>query len=52
MKTKLILKRSSVANKVPYEKQLEKGELALNTADGKLFTKNVLGFRYRVHQTS
>jgi len=33
------IKRSSVASKVPTTAQLSLGELALNTYDGKLFTK-------------
>ena len=33
------IKRSSVASKVPTTSDLELGELALNTSDGKLFTK-------------
>lgn len=33
------LKRSSVAGKVPTTSDLQLGELALNTYDGKLFTK-------------
>lgn len=35
----LKVKRSSVADKIPVEADLEQGELALNTADGKLYTK-------------
>ena len=35
------LKRSSVASKVPTTSDLELGELALNTSDGKLFTKKI-----------
>lgn len=38
------VKQSSVAGKVPTTAQLQLGELALNTADGKLyFKKNVSG---------
>ena len=33
------LKRSSVAGKIPTTSDLQLGELALNTYDGKLFTK-------------
>ena len=33
------LKRSAVADKVPINTDLELGELAINTADGRLFTK-------------
>ncbi len=33
------LKRSSVASKVPTTAQISLGELALNTFDGKLYTK-------------
>lgn len=39
MANKFILKRSSVANKVPLAADLDIGELAVNTADGKLFVK-------------
>ncbi len=38
------VKQSSVAGKVPTTTQLQLGELALNTTDGKLyFKKNVTG---------
>lgn len=38
------VKQSSVAGKVPITAQLQLGELALNTTDGKLyFKKNVSG---------
>lgn len=37
------LKRSSVAGKVPSSSDLTAGELAINLADGKLFSKNGLG---------
>jgi hypothetical protein len=40
MANKLILKRSSVAAKVPLSTDLEVGELAVNLADAKLYTKN------------
>lgn len=40
MANRFKLKRSSVASKVPLAADLELGELALNTADGRLFTKN------------
>lgn len=33
------IKRSSVAGKIPTTGQLELGELAVNTTDGKLYTK-------------
>jgi hypothetical protein len=39
MANTLKLKRSAVANKVPTTSDLELGELALNTYDGKLYTK-------------
>ena len=39
MATKIKLKRSAVPNKTPQANQLEVGEIALNTADGKLFVK-------------
>jgi hypothetical protein len=37
--TKIKLKRSAVSNKVPLASQLEVGELALNTTDGKIYLK-------------
>ena len=40
MSNKVLLKRSSVAGKVPASLDLEYGELALNYADGKLYFKN------------
>ncbi len=40
MTTKLILKKSSVTEKVPLTTDLEIGELALNLADRKLFSKD------------
>ena len=44
MANKLTHKQSSVAGKAPTTAQLELGELAINTTDGKLFLKkNVLG---------
>lgn len=44
MANKLTHKQSSVAGKAPTTTQLELGELAINTTDGKLFLKkNVLG---------
>jgi superfamily I DNA and/or RNA helicase len=40
MATKVLLKKSSVADKVPATSDLEYGELALNYSDGKLYFKN------------
>src|SRR6056300_586023 len=40
MSNKVLLKRSSVAGKVPASLDLEYGELALNYTDGKLYFKN------------
>jgi hypothetical protein len=40
MANKVLLKKSSVAAKVPLTTDLEYGELALNYADGKLYFKN------------
>jgi hypothetical protein len=37
MSTKIRHKRSAVAGKKPTISQLESGELAINTADGKVF---------------
>ena len=37
MATKIKHKRSAVAGKSPLVSQLESGELAINTADGKVF---------------
>jgi hypothetical protein len=39
MATKIKLKRSAIPNKAPVASQLEAGEVAVNTADGKLFLK-------------
>ena len=39
MANTIILKQSSVASKVPLPGDLSLGELAINTTDGKLFTK-------------
>tara|TARA_B000000565_G_scaffold246519_1_gene215198 strand:- start:327 stop:683 length:357 start_codon:yes stop_codon:yes gene_type:complete len=38
--TKLILKKSSVANKIPQASDLDHGELAINFADGIIYYKN------------
>lgn len=43
MANKIILKKSSVANKVPLATDLEIGELAVNLADAKLYSKNASG---------
>jgi hypothetical protein len=40
MSNKIVLKKSSVAAKVPLTTDLDYGELALNYADGKLYFKN------------
>jgi hypothetical protein len=40
MATKVLLKKSAVADKVPTTSDLEYGELAINYADGKLYYKN------------
>jgi hypothetical protein len=40
MSTKVLLKKSAVAGKIPQVADLEYGELALNYADGKLYFKN------------
>ena len=40
MSSKIILKKSSVASKVPLATDLDYGELALNYADGKIYYKN------------
>ena len=40
MANKIVLKKSSVATKVPLTTDLDYGELALNYADGKLYYKN------------
>jgi hypothetical protein len=40
MPAQLLLKRSSVAGKVPTTAQLQAGELALNTADSKIYASN------------
>lgn len=43
MANKIILKKSSVASKVPLATDLEIGELAVNLADAKLYSKNASG---------
>ena len=43
MASTIRLKRSSVATKVPTTTQLDLGELAVNTRDGKLFLKRADG---------
>jgi hypothetical protein len=40
MANKVLLKKSSVAAKVPLPTDLEYGELAINYTDGKLYFKN------------
>lgn len=37
---RVITKKSTIANKVPVSSDLEIGELAVNTADRKLYTKH------------
>ncbi len=39
MPSTILLKRSAIATKVPTTAQLDLGELAVNTRDGKLFLK-------------
>ena len=39
MSTLIKLRRSAVAGRVPTTSQLELGELAINTADGKIYIK-------------
>ena len=43
MANKIILKKSSVASKIPLSTDLEVGELAVNLADAKLYSKNAAG---------
>jgi hypothetical protein len=43
MSNKILLKRNANANAAPTAAQLDSGELAINTADGKLFAKNEAG---------
>jgi hypothetical protein len=43
MANKIIMKRSSVAAKVPLATDLDVGEIAVNLADAKLYTKNAGG---------
>jgi hypothetical protein len=43
MANTILLKRNSTANAAPTAGQLSAGELAINTADGKLFAKNAAG---------
>ena len=43
MANKIILKKTSTASKVPLSSDLEVGELAVNLADQKLYSKNAGG---------
>lgn len=43
MPNKVQLKRSAVQNKVPLTTDLDLGELAVNTYDGKLYLKKKVG---------
>ena len=43
MANKLIIKRSSVAAKIPLASDLEVGEIAINLSDQKLYSKNAAG---------
>lgn len=43
MPNKIILKKSSVVGKVPLATDLDVGELAVNLADAKLYSKNASG---------
>ena len=43
MANKIIVKKSSVANKVPVAGDLDVGELAVNVTDQKIYTKNASG---------
>ena len=43
MANQIILKKSSVAGKIPLATDLEVGEIAVNLADAKLYSKNASG---------
>lgn len=43
MANRIILKKSSLAGKIPLPSDLEFGEIALNYADGRLYYKNTSG---------
>ena len=43
MSANIILKRSAVAGRIPTTDQLELGEVAINTADGKMYIKKITG---------
>jgi len=43
MSNKILIKRSTVVDKVPTELELNVGELAVNTADAKIYTKHSTG---------
>ena len=43
MTNTLLVKRTTVAGRVPNTSQLAPGELAMNIADGKLFLKRISG---------
>lgn len=45
---KIILKKSTVAGKVPLPADLEPGEVAVNTADAVLYTKDPAGTVKRI----
>ena len=46
--TKLIIKKSNVAGKIPLASQLEYGELALNVADKALYSKDSHGHVFQI----
>lgn len=50
MANRLILKRSSVAGKVPLATDLSVGEIAVNLADNKLYTKDGSGNVLHINQ--
>jgi len=47
-RTTIKIKQSSVASNTPLASQLEQGELAINTADEKLYSKNSSGTVFEV----
>jgi len=49
MANKIILKKTSTASKVPLSTDLEVGEIAVNLADQKLYSKNASGTVILVH---
>jgi hypothetical protein len=50
MATKVKIKQSSVSGNKPLDSQIDQGELALNTADKKLYSKDSNGDVFEIGQ--